>query len=1014
MLCSNSELSLPSDKSDPESRGLRATNVSQQQLYSPETRKGQDAQLNGLYSSIAFDRVELSRAHLAAIRSRIPAELAAALAGVLRDSPDPDSAVLMLERLLFESGDRILPLLQRHPQLAHYAIVIFGHSRFLGETLMQNTDLLHNLLWPGALDRSCSVEDFREALKAFRTQSGEGQVSTLLARFKRREYVRILLRDVLRIAPLAETTAEISALSDVVIGEALREAVSSLPRKYEAPRTAESEEPPFAVLSLGKLGGNELNYSSDVDLMFLYGGSQEAGARQEYFIRLAQRVTELLSTITREGPVFRIDLRLRPRGGDGELAIGLEQALQYYTQTAEDWELQALIKVRHSAGDAGLTRAFVRGVQPHVYTQSVNFRAIKTALVARERMHRRGRRRLVVSEMGQPAVNIKIDHGGIRDIEFLVQCLQRVYGGREPWLRSRGTLFALQKLHDKGHISGKEFHELTSVYDFLRHLEHRLQLRQGRQTHTLPREEVELRIVGKSMERFAGAPGLELGLVETVRRRMAAVSEIYKRVIFQQQSREGLEVTNAEFALRGGVEGIAPDVSDQQILQQLAADSPRMYAIASRKDLTPVARKNLFRFLSAVLDSSARYAAVVRQPCAVERALELLEASEYLSEILVHHPEEIATLAEWEDVAARSGSGYLFENPLKGGRAASDPVFAYLAKSDAPYGECLSLVRRHFRHRMFVEGARDVMTGRDVYSSLAAATAAAEDAIASAFGIAGSPRGLAVMAVGRLGTGEFDLCSDADLLFVCAEGAQTDALARSMERLMDALSAYTQDGMVFAVDTRLRPRGSEGELLVTVPQLRSYFEREAQAWEALLYTKLRFLAGDRSLGGDAQESAEVLFGQFAAENGSLEAIREMRRKLEETQEGGKNFKTAPGGTYDIDFITGYLLVKHGIPEKGGTLRDRLRRCQRDGLLDKSDAANLDRAAELLRTAEHAVRLVTGRAVKWLPNTEHAFKVTGELVARVLGRSFSEGLAVELERACAAVRSIYERVLSEVN
>jgi glutamate-ammonia-ligase adenylyltransferase len=270
------------------------------------------------------------------------------------------------------------------------------------------------------------------------------------------------------------------------------------------------------------------------------------------------------------------------------------------------------------------------------------------------------------------------------------------------------------------------------------------------------------------------------------------------------------------------------------------------------------------------------------------------------------------------------------------------------------------------------------------------------------------------MAVGRLGTGEFDLCSDADLLFVCAEGAQTDALARSMERLMDALSAYTQDGMVFAVDTRLRPRGSEGELLVTVPQLRSYFEREAQAWEALLYTKLRFLAGDRSLGGDAQESAEVLFGQFAAENGSLEAIREMRRKLEETQEGGKNFKTAPGGTYDIDFITGYLLVKHGIPEKGGTLRDRLRRCQRDGLLDKSDAANLDRAAELLRTAEHAVRLVTGRAVKWLPNTEHAFKVTGELVARVLGRSFSEGLAVELERACAAVRSIYERVLSEVN
>jgi len=1019
VLCSKPELSLLSDKPVPEPHGLRATRASQQDLVLAQAREGESAPLEGPDARIPFAKVELSRRHLAAIRSRISAELGAALAGVLRESPDPDSAVLMMERLLFESGDRVLPLLQRHPQLAHYAVVIFGHSRFLGETLVQNTDLLHNLLWPGALDRSYSAEDFREALKAFRTQSGENDVSTLLARFKRREYVRIVLRDVLRIAPLAETTAEISALSDVMIAEALREAVSSLRRKYHAPEPATGEVPdcpPFAVLSLGKLGGHELNYSSDVDLMFLYGGNQEGGplARQEYFIRLAQLVTELLSSITREGRVFRIDLRLRPRGGDGELAIGLQQALEYYTQTAEDWELQALIKVRHSAGDAALTRAFVRAVQPHVYTQSVNFKAIKTALVARERMHKRGRRWLAASEIGRPAVNIKIDHGGIRDIEFLVQCLQRVYGGRETWLRSRGTLFALQKLHDKGHISGKEFHELTSVYDFLRHLEHRLQLRQGRQTHTLPREEVELRIVGKSMERFTGAPGLETELAEMVRRRMAAVSEIYKRVIFQQQSREGLEKPDAEFTLRGGVDGIAPDVSDRQILEQLAADSPQMHRIASSRELGPVARKNLFRFLSSALNSSARYAAVVREPSAVERALELFEASEYLGEILVHHPEEIATLAEPVCVPSRTESGYLFESPLAGGRTRSDPVFAYLANSEAPYGERLSLLRRHYRHRMFAEGARDVTTARDVYSSLEGATAAAEDAITSAFGIAGSPAGLAVLAVGRLGTREFDLGSDADLLFLCEEEAHKDALARSVERFMDALSAYTQDGMVFPVDTRLRPRGSEGELLVTVPQLRTYFEREAQPWEGLLYTKLRFLAGVRTLGEEALRSTEILFGRFRSEAGTLPAIREIRKKLEDTQEAGKNFKTAPGGTYDIDFITGYLLVKHGVREKGGTLRERLGGCQKSGLLVTSDAARLDQAAELLRTAEHASRLVTGRVAKWLPNTEHACKVTDELVARVLRRSFRDGLAGELERASSEVRSIYERVLREMN
>jgi glutamate-ammonia-ligase adenylyltransferase len=267
--------------------------------------------------------------------------------------------------------------------------------------------------------------------------------------------------------------------------------------------------------------------------------------------------------------------------------------------------------------------------------------------------------------------------------------------------------------------------------------------------------------------------------------------------------------------------------------------------------------------------------------------------------------------------------------------------------------------------------------------------------------------------VGRLGTREFDLGSDADLLFLCEEEAHKDALARSVERFMDALSAYTQDGMVFPVDTRLRPRGSEGELLVTVPQLRTYFEREAQPWEGLLYTKLRFVVGGRTLGEEALRSTEILFGRFRSEAGTLPAIREIRKKLEDTQEAGKNFKTAPGGTYDIDFITGYLLVKHGVREKGGTLRERLGRCQKSGLLVASDAARLDQAAELLRTAEHASRLVTGRVAKWLPNTEHAFKVTDDLVARVLGRSFRDGLAGELERASSEVRSIYERVLREV-
>jgi glutamate-ammonia-ligase adenylyltransferase len=938
-----------------------------------------------------------------------------ALPGLLRETPDPDSALLMLERLVGESSERGMGVFNRHPQVVHYAIMVFGHSRFLGETLVQNPDLLESLLNRSRLDHSCSGEEFQGALKAFRSQGRESDLSTTLARFRRREYVRIVLRDLLGIAPLAETTGEISALSDALIMEALREAEGVVREKYGSRHDTVLEgrhgARRFAVLSLGKLGGNELNYSSDVDLMYLFGDDpgDDTPAIQEYFIRLAQQVTDLLSRVTREGSVFRIDLRLRPRGADGELAITLGQALRYYRSTAQDWELQALIKVRHSAGDSDLTRAFIRGVQPHVYTEKINFSAVKTALVARERM-RRQRLRRAGPGPPQAAINIKIDHGGIRDIEFLVQCLQRVYGGREPWLRSRGTLFALQKLHDKGHISGKEFHELTSAYEFLRHLEHRLQLRHGRQTHVLPTSEAELRIIASSMDRAEEAMRDASDLVTLVQQRMAAVSGIYKRVIFQQQTREGQEVADTAFTLRGGMEGAPPDASNQEILGRLAGDSPPLYAVARREDLAPVARRNLFRFLSSALTSSERYAAVVRHPEAVERALGILDASEYLTEILVRHPEEIATLASLEEVPSRAGSGYLFDHPLSGGGTQSDPVFAYVASSSSSYGEKLSLLRRHYRHRELAEGARDVSGMRDVYSSLAAATAGAEDAIAAAFGIAERPAGLAVFALGRLGTGEFDVASDADLLFVRSEDAEGELLTRGVERMVQALSAYTQDGMVFAVDTRLRPRGGEGELLVTVPQLERYFQREAQAWEALLYTKLRFLAGDRKLGERALHARRGLFARFESEPDALPAIREMRKKLEENQESEKNFKTAPGGTYDIDFITSFLLVKHGILEMSGTLRDRLWRCASGGFLEKRDAARLDHAAELLRTVEHVVRLVVGRAWKWLPATEHARRVAEELTGRILERSFTDGLEGELEQTCGEVRGIYERVL----
>ena len=965
-----------------------------------------------LPAGVPFQDPERARQNLSRIIRRISLELAGALPAMLTDAPDPDSALMLFDRLVNDGPPETLRLLERHHHLALYAIVVFAYSQFLGETLLRNRDLLPPIVQEKSLDRSFSREDFQKKLQQFRNHVGKTDISTLLARFKRREYVRILLRDVLKIAPLAETTAEISALADVLLAGALEETQNELQRRYGPPQHLDQagrlQDTSFTVLSLGKLGGNELNYSSDIDLMFIFGdGAEPAGtsiSHREYFIRLAQEFTKILSCATPEGPVFRIDLRLRPQGSEGELAVSLAQALRYYAATAHDWELQALIKARHSAGDAGLARQFIQAVRPYVYTEEANFAAIKTALVARERMQKS--RRHPGDEV--TGIDVKIDSGGIRDIEFLVQCLQRVYGGAEPWLQSSGTLFSLHKLHDNRHLSGREFHELTTAYEFLRMLEHRLQLRRGQQTHRMPVEGPDLQVLQRAVGRFDPVQERQDEFVAVVRRRMSLVSEIYQQVIYQQQGRRDREAAKAEFHLHPVPEPHAADYSNRHILERLSADAPGLYHIATRDDLAPSARKNLFRFFTAALTSSERWAAVLRHPEGVVRALTLFEVSDYLTQVLVRHPEEVTTLADLGKVPSRAGSGYLFESPLVPGRAA-DPAFAYLASSAAPYSERLALLRRHFRHRAFATGAKDVLELRDVYASCAETTSAAEDAIAAAVEIADGPEGLAIMTLGRLGGGELDLLSDADLLFVCEEGSDRLRMAQVVSQIVQVLTAYTREGMVLSVDTRLRPRGGEGELVATPAELLRYFECEAHAWEALTFTKLRFLAGCCRLGQQANSAAAALFRRFAAESNFAQAIREMRQKLS-ASDPERNFKTSPGAVYDIDFLCGFLLVKAGMNNKNGNLRDRLWRCADAGLLAKEDAAALDHGGELLRTVDHVVRLAVGRPCKWLPAAEHAQQTTEKLTSEILGRKFRQGLAAELDRTCREVRGIYDRVL----
>lgn len=946
-----------------------------------------------------FRERERARQNLARIRRRAPNELTFALASLLAESPDPDQALNLFERLVDEASDQVISMLNQNRVLLHYTIAILGHSYWLGETLIHNQDILYSLQREKNLERSLGREDYSDHFARFRSHSFETDVSVLLARFKKREYVRIGLRDVLGIATVAETTAEISALSDVLIEEGLGEAEARMRNRYGAPQYQDSQgrvvEAPFTVLSLGKLGGNELNYSSDVDLLYLYGDHESSAelALREYFVRQSQLLTEMLARTTREGPVFRIDLRLRPQGGEGEPAVGLRHALNYYAHAAHDWELQALIKVRHSAGDLALAREFIRGVEPYVYTKDINFEAIETAILSRQRMGAHRRRLAVVRRLGD-TIDVKLDRGGIRDIEFLAQCLQRVYGGEERWLRPGGTQFSLQKLHDKGHISGKDFHDLTKAYQFLRRVEHRLQLQRAQQLHRLPSSKEELQILHRAADRNAGSENVSTFLA-ALRARMASVAEIYERIIHSQRQIEkgGVEA----FRLMPAPAGAVRELSFDQVLQRIAVDSPGLHEIVAQPGLSLHGRRNLHKFLSSAMTSAERYAALLENPPAVERAVALFEASDYLTDVLVRHPDVVRVLNHLPSAAAA---------PL----FAEEQEKFFATVHDAPdAGEQLALMRRSFRRYAFAGGARDILYARDPYESMNERTSIADAAIRCALAVAGGEQTLAVFALGRLGTHEFDIASDADLFFVRARQTDGDLARSRAEKLMHALAAYTKEGTIFAVDARLRPRGGEGELVITPEELKKYLAEEAQPWEALTYTKLRFLCGAKEIAAQVLPMVDAQIVKLAAHPRFAQAAVEMRGRQEKSNRFARSFKLARGGFYDIDFLASCLLLKNTEITPENTQR-RLQRLQDIGMLDHSTAEELRQAALLYRTVDHAVRLVTGRARPELPAAEHARQSTELLVGRILNRPDHRDLQEELDSTAVRVRQIFSALL----
>ncbi len=458
-----------------------------------------------------FENRARAQSEIRTLSKSLPAAIAGRLDQLLSTSPAPERGLQFFVRLREQQKAAFDRLVSSASGL-RYLTAIFTHSRFLTEEILEHPGWLEDLI-DGHIQDALSSEELRERLERALPPGVPEPLE--LAKFRRRQILRIALRDILNIAELPEITGELSELADVLLEVAYERIRADLVAKHGTPHAQEGGEAYFSVLALGKLGGMELNYSSDIDLLFLYSAAGETTgplriANGEFFKLAATKLTTILSTYTTEGMCYRVDLRLRPEGTLGEVCLSLNGARHYYGGRARDWELQMLIKARVAAGDRPTGQALLDFVQSRIYSTTLDFSAIEQLSLTRDRLNEKLTNRQKwrgVSKLRDRAkeIDVKLERGGIRDIEFLAQCLQRLHGGAEPWVRHGGTMLALARLQDKGLLSGNEYGNLASAYRFLRNLEHRLQLEDDLQTHTLPGQQMALEFLARRMPQSGGS-----------------------------------------------------------------------------------------------------------------------------------------------------------------------------------------------------------------------------------------------------------------------------------------------------------------------------------------------------------------------------------------------------------------------------------------------------------------------------------------------------------------------------
>jgi [glutamine synthetase] adenylyltransferase / [glutamine synthetase]-adenylyl-L-tyrosine phosphorylase len=936
---------------------------------------------------------------------------------LLRDLPDPQGARSALERLEKESP-RYYQQLVKQPALLADVVALAAWSPLLSTTLEQNPDYLSWLSRERTNPRLRTRDELKESLARFALTNSSLNPQVLLARFRRRELLRTYLHDIRRSHTLVDTMEELSNLADAILDYALSLAVQDLDNRYGSPRRTDNRgriaDAEFCVIALGKLGSMELNYASDIDLLFLYSddgstsGHGERGevSNREYFVKLSETIARLVGQSGGEGAAYRVDLRLRPHGRDGALACSLQEATRYYAGSAQDWERQALIRARAAVGSPSLFARFKEAVTPYVFRQDVSVTdALASVRLAKQKIDRQTEKK--------SGYNVKLGRGGIREIEFIAQALQLAHGGRDDWLRVSHTLVSLGRLADRAFITEHERTELSDAYYFLRALEHRLQMEHGLQTHTVP-ETTDSRTL---IARRVGFPDINT-FESALKTHTENVRRVYDRLFSEIEA--DLPITEET--------QIDPDIFNHDAT--LATATARVFASHTKAKLNKRSIQSLAnQSLNAhrALAQSSRIAASLEK---TDRQLQISDAnltslihlcgsSDAFAEMIAANPTLITSLGATPSTALRRDYRAMLRSAIDAEQTFPGELAALRLKWAELMAEIGTL---DSSNQLSIHETNRLQTDLAI-ASLNVAYLVARRELARRHGpFRAGPR-VAFYGLGRLASGGVDYGSDLDILITydplvpspIKAMTQDQAYSRLAELMIAALSSITREGYLYRIDLRLRPHGKNGPLVTSSDGFLDYLKEESAPWEWLAYVKLRAVGGDQELGRMIETHARHRIHanalKLAPQELKVETSR-VRDRLEREKgrrgrQVGTDIKYGPGGMLDVYFAARYLQLRDEVLDEGD---DRstiftLERLREEGSLGDDDFETLSRGYTLLRKIDHNLRLIVGHSTR-LPDSDH---VIAKDVAKRMDLD-SGGLQKTLIEQMSGIRSAYNRIL----